>query len=282
MASTTELNNTAVGKDPERAAAIYVESEIAAPIDEVWRRTQDPGLHQRWDVRFTSIDGLDDPGDGPRRFRYVTSIGPGLHIDGWGRTARERRRPDGTASSTLEFGSDHPFSLIAHGAGFWRYVPTARGVRFLTRFDYTVRWGRAGRLLDRAFRPLFGWGTAWSFDRLRLWIERGICPERSRNQTVLHVVTVGALAAGAATSGVGSGPIGGMAGIAIGLAVLRWWRRPWPYVLAALAGAVLAIADRSAIGVAAIVLGVLALRTRRHLPSGSRPLRAPRRVEVAP
>jgi hypothetical protein len=34
--------------------------------------------------------------------------------------------------------------------------------------------------VDRlVFRPLMGWATAWSFDRLRLWCERGISPARS-------------------------------------------------------------------------------------------------------
>lgn len=33
-----------------------------------------------------------------------------------------------------------------------------------------------------------GWATAWSFDRLRLWCERGITPERSRNRWLLELV----------------------------------------------------------------------------------------------
>ncbi|MBC7763625.1 MAG: SRPBCC family protein, partial [Candidatus Saccharibacteria bacterium] len=37
------------------------------------------------------------------------------------------------------------------------------------------RWGR---LLDRVMiRPLVGWMTAWSFDRLRIWAETGVEPE---------------------------------------------------------------------------------------------------------
>lgn len=34
------------------------------------------------------------------------------------------------------------------------------------------------------FHPLIGWATAWSFDRLRLWIERGIPPEVSRDRAL--------------------------------------------------------------------------------------------------
>jgi hypothetical protein len=60
-------------------------------------------------------------------------------------------------------------------------VPTEDGVRFLTQYDYEPRFGVAGRAVDGLlFRPLLGWATAWSFDRLRLWLEDGIPPERSR------------------------------------------------------------------------------------------------------
>jgi hypothetical protein len=57
-------------------------------------------------------------------------------------------------------------------------VPTEAGTRFITRYDYDTRFGAPGRVLDRlVFRPLLGWATAWSFDRLRLWLEEGIAPE---------------------------------------------------------------------------------------------------------
>ena len=34
---------------------IYVEIPIRAPLEELWRLTQTPDLHQRWDLRFTRI-----------------------------------------------------------------------------------------------------------------------------------------------------------------------------------------------------------------------------------
>ena len=44
-----------------------------------------------------------------------------------------------------------------------------------------------GRAIDGTiFRPLMGWATAWSFDRLRLWIERGIDPASSVRQAIAH------------------------------------------------------------------------------------------------
>ena len=160
---------------------IYVETLIRAPLDEVWEKTQRPDLHERWDLRFTRIEYLPRAReDEPQRFLYATRIGFGVAIEGRGETVGERERPDGSRASALRFWSDDPKSLILRGSGYWRYVPVADGTRFLTRYDYETRFGRAGRVVDRlVFRPLLGWATAWSFDRLRLWVERGIEPERS-------------------------------------------------------------------------------------------------------
>ncbi|WP_127502544.1 hypothetical protein [Actinoplanes solisilvae] len=156
---------------------IYVETLIRAELGEVWLHTKNPQRHARWDLRFTRIDH-----ETAKRFRYRTTLLPGVHIDGYGHTTgdRDRDRPDGSALSVLRFGSADRRSLIAHGGGYWRYIPVADGVRFLTAYDYRPRWGRAGRLADRVFRPLFGWATAWSFDRLRLWLENGVSPATSR------------------------------------------------------------------------------------------------------
>ncbi len=100
---------------------------------------------------------------------------------GTGESVGEREGETGARTSALRFWSDDPRSLIRSGSGYWRYVPTGDGIRFLTRYDYEPRFGAAGRVFDRlAFRPLLGWATAWSFDRLRLWLEEGIEPERSR------------------------------------------------------------------------------------------------------
>ncbi|WP_433858041.1 hypothetical protein [Streptomyces kronopolitis] len=159
---------------------LYVEARIRAGIDEVWDRSQLPDRHQRWDLRFSEIDYLPcEPGE-PQHFRYATRVLPLLTVDGTGVSAGERNRPDGTRTSALRFFSAHPLSLIEEGRGYWRYIPDGEALRFLTGYDYRPRWGRFGRGVDRLlFRPLMGWATAWSFDRLRLWCERGITPERS-------------------------------------------------------------------------------------------------------
>ena len=66
---------------------------------------------------------------------------------------------------------------------------------FLTWYDYETRFGWAGRAVDRLlFRPLIGWATAWSFDRLRLWIERGIDPASSLRLSLIHALSCFGLA----------------------------------------------------------------------------------------
>jgi hypothetical protein len=174
---------------------IYVERLIRAPIDRVWQATQDPAMHQRWDLRFTDIEYLPRPsGTDPQRFRYATRIGFGVRIEGQGESVGARER-DGERTSALRFWSDDAWSLIRTGSGYWRYVPVSNGVRFLTVYDYDTRLGVVGKMVDAiAFRPLLGWATAWSFDRLRLWLERGIDPDLALERTLVHWIARGALA----------------------------------------------------------------------------------------
>ncbi|ARP74386.1 hypothetical protein LK07_24560 [Streptomyces pluripotens] len=159
---------------------LYIETHIRADLDGLWAHTQDPARHQRWDLRFTEIAYLPRGEGEPQRFRCATRVLPFLTVSGTGVAAGEEERSDGTRTSALRFSSPHPLSLIAEASGYWRYVPEAHGVRFLTGYDYRPRWGALGAAADRVlFRPLVGWATAWSFDRLRLWLERGITPERA-------------------------------------------------------------------------------------------------------
>ncbi len=202
-------------------AVIYVETLIDAPMERVWRTTQDPGTHRRWDLRFGRIDPV--PGSSPARFRYETTMLPGVRIGGYGVHAGDRGRPDGTRTSALRFGSEDPRSFIAAGSGYWRYVPGPGGVRFLTGYTYTTRWGRVGHLVDRLFGRAFGWATAWSFDRLRLWLERGVPPERARANAVRDVTlrALGVTAVGmlAATAGPTAAALAALAGSAVALAL---------------------------------------------------------------
>jgi hypothetical protein len=75
-------------------------------------------------------------------------------------------------------------------------VPAGASIRFLTRYDYAPRFGLAGRWFDAlVFRPVLGWATAWSFDRLRRWLERGVEPEAALRQALIHATARVALAA---------------------------------------------------------------------------------------
>lgn len=80
--------------------------------------------------------------------------------------------------------------MIREGAGYWNYIATGDGIRFITGYDYRTRFSWAGQLVDQlVFRPLIGWATAWSFDRLRLWIEKGIDPAVSMQRSLIHALS---------------------------------------------------------------------------------------------
>jgi hypothetical protein len=284
-------------------------------MDDLWSATQDPGQHQRWDVRFGSIEYLPRRDGEPQRFTYATRIAPGFTVAGTGESLGDRDRPDGSRWSGLKFWADDRRSLIAAGAGYWRYVVTDDGLRFLTRYDYRTRWGRAGEVVDRlVFRPLFGWATAWSFDRLRLWLEEGTPPERSRDQALTHAAAVAGLAGVWLYQGivpklwrVDSGEVAlwrkaagldvtaarravraaGAAEVAMGLLTIVKSDRKWPFVATAVLMPVLAAGawrtDRrtfsrafnpASLNWAMVALAAVVLASHEGRPSGRTPLRA--------
>ena len=174
---------------------IYVEIPMVASLDRLWELSQDPVLHPRWDLRFTSIKHL---GSGPvypqtigarpaaqpdwaQQFRYEFRL-PLHTIHGTGTSLGSRRSADGSATSVLKFTTTDVLSPIESGAGYWRYLPFDGGIRFLTGYNYQPGWGAAGKILDsRLIRPALGWATAISFDRLRLWAEHDVDPGTARN-----------------------------------------------------------------------------------------------------
>src|SRR5262245_28947007 len=169
---------------------VYVEVFIRGSIDDLWRKTQTPALHKRWDLRFSDIEYLPHTDESqPQQFRYVTRIGFGLQICGEGETIGNHDDKNGTRISALKFWSDDPKSLIQKGSGYWKYIPGQGGVRFLTWYDYQTRFGLIGKLFDKiVFRRLMTWATAWSFDRLRLWIEKSIDPAAALQSSVIHAI----------------------------------------------------------------------------------------------
>lgn len=81
-----------------RQDGIYVETFIAASMERVWELTQSPDVHQRWDLRFSSIRYLPKASDAePQRFLYETRIGLGLAIRGTGESVATRAGEDGSA-----------------------------------------------------------------------------------------------------------------------------------------------------------------------------------------
>lgn len=194
----------------------------------------------------------------PQLFRYATRIGFGLEIDGAGESLGQRDLPDGSSVSALSFGSSDPRSLIREGSGYWKYVPTDAGVRFLTSYDYEPRYGRIGKALDSLlFRPLMGWATAWSFDRLRIWLEQKTEPNVALRHALIHAIARLALAfvfvyQGAvpklfgrnvdelsmlSSMGVplnllgGAVSLVGIAEIILGICLFAVWRSRWPLVV---------------------------------------------------
>ena len=144
-------------------------------LETLWRLTQEPAEHPRWDLRFSSITPTTALDSGGARFVYERRM-PLHTIRGTGTSLGERHRPDGTRTSALRFTTADRLSPLGDGRGYWRYVPTDDGVRFITGYDYEPGWGA---FVDRLFmRRLIGWMTAWSFDRLRIWAETGVEPER--------------------------------------------------------------------------------------------------------
>ena len=167
--------------------SIYVEILIRGDMAELWERTQEPKEHQRWDLRFSEIDYLPRQPGQAQKFLYATRIGAGLRIDGAGESTGERDEASGRRTSALKFWSKDRKSLIEFGSGYWKYIPTSDGIRFITWYDYQTRFGAIGRLIDKLFfRSLIAWATAWSFDRLRLWVENDIPPEASRDRALVH------------------------------------------------------------------------------------------------
>ncbi|MFJ8089209.1 DoxX-like family protein [Lysinibacillus sp. NPDC095746] len=156
---------------------IYVEVDIRAPINETWNYTQNPKLHEQWDLRFTSITYIDKKSpEEAQRFTYETKVMPGIAVSGWGESKGEHHKKDGTKTSSLHFGTLQKISPIAEGKGYWRYIPNDKGLTFLTQYDYDVRYGKLGKLFDAVFRPVMGWATALSFDVLKRWLEKGENP----------------------------------------------------------------------------------------------------------
>ncbi|MFT9846849.1 DoxX-like family protein [Aneurinibacillus sp. REN35] len=299
---------------------VYVEAAIQTDVNTLWEYTQNPHKHERWDLRFSQITYLPKEEETkPQRFLYRTHIGFGLSIIGEGESIGSHTNEAGERTSSLRFWTGHPLSLIREGSGYWKYSPHESGVRFVTQYDYRTRFGWCGRWLDAvAFRPLIGWATAWSFDCLRLWLEKGIAPEISFSRSAVQWISIWTLAlvwiyqglvpkviyrdAGelALLHGLGISPdsvgpivlIGaGILEIVFGISTLLFWRQRVWFLLTIIlllglgTGAFLGDAavftapfNPVSLNVLMMSLSLIALINRHHLPDAKRCIRERKRV----
>lgn len=170
-------------------------------------------------------------------------------------------------------------------------------------------------MLDLVFKPLIGWATAWGFDCLRLWIERGIEPEYSVERSLTHAACRMTLAAVWLYQGIvpklafgeTSGELGtiraaglfagaertvlhvaGVVEILVGLALLVWWRARSlllaVVVMLVLLGAAAAVVEPAilvhqfnpvALNLSMIALAAVGWWACRDLPSAANCLRRP-------
>ncbi|WP_442600278.1 DoxX-like family protein [Neobacillus sp. D3-1R] len=164
-------------------------------MDRLWEYTQNPAIHTEWDVRFTEITYLEKCENKPQQFLYKTKIGFGIEIAGKGESGGQKMDENGERVSSLKFSTDHPLSLIQTGRGYWKYKQNGKTIDFLTQYDYDTRFGKVGEWIDHLlFRPLLGWATAWSFDALKLWLEKGYHPRQSMIKTATYWLICWALA----------------------------------------------------------------------------------------
>lgn len=150
-------------------------------MDNLWEHTQNPQLHQQWDLRFSTIQYLPkENSEDPQHFLYSRKVLLGISVNGIGESVGVKSKENGEATSALKFSSDSSLSLIKEGSGYWKYIPGADGIKFLTGYNYTTRWGVLGKIIDKVlFRPLMIRGTAWSFDCLKNWLEKDIHPRQA-------------------------------------------------------------------------------------------------------
>src|SRR5258708_8439299 len=150
-----------------RARKIVVEAIIPAPVDVVWGRSQVPEQHTGWGIRLNHIAYLDRPDDrGYHLMDYRTNIALGVTIQGYGRYLSNSEH----SHSSFEFDSDDWKSIIRNGRGIWLYRSCTGGTLFKNVYDYDVRHGWLGRVLDPAlFRTPLQLATARGFEKLRHW-----------------------------------------------------------------------------------------------------------------
>ncbi|AOC56501.1 hypothetical protein [Bacillus pumilus] len=166
---------------------VYVETTIHAPIEKVWEYTQNPKLHEQWDLRFSTISLNEPQNEQPQSFLYEKHLGFGLSVTGTGAYRTRMMDERNERASSLKFKSSHPLSFIKEGSGYWKYMKTSDHIVFQTQFDYKTKEGKGWTWADRIlFRPMIGFMTAFSFGALKTWLEKGTHPRLLLERTLAH------------------------------------------------------------------------------------------------
>ncbi|TYS28585.1 hypothetical protein [Bacillus pumilus] len=166
---------------------VYVETTIHAPIEKVWEYTQNPKLHEQWDLRFSTISFNEPQNEQPQSFLYEKHLGFGLSVTGTGAYRTRIMDERNERASSLKFKSSHPLSFIKEGGGYWKYMKTSDHIVFQTQFDYETKEGKGWAWADRIlFRPMIGCMTAFSFGALKVWLEKGTHPRLLLERTLAH------------------------------------------------------------------------------------------------
>ncbi|MCM3147469.1 hypothetical protein [Bacillus pumilus] len=166
---------------------VYVETTIHAPIEKVWEYTQNPKLHEQWDLRFSTISLNEPQNEQPQSFLYEKHLGFGLSVTGTGAYRTRMMDERNERASSLQFKSSHPLSFIKEGSGYWKYMKTSDHIVFQTQFDYKTKEGKGWTWADRIlFHPMIGFMTAFSFGALKTWLEKGTHPRLLLERTLAH------------------------------------------------------------------------------------------------
>jgi hypothetical protein len=164
-----------------------VETTIHAPIEKVWEHTQNPKLHEQWDLRFSTISLNEPQNEQPQSFLYEKHLGFGLSVTGTGAYRTRMMDERNERASSLNFKSSHPLSFIKEGSGYWKYIKTSDHIVFQTQFDYKTKEGKGWTWADKIlFRPMIGFMTAFSFGALKTWLEKGTHPRLLLERTLAH------------------------------------------------------------------------------------------------
>jgi len=139
-----------------RRRPIHIAIDLPVSAERLWATLSDHVAQPTWDGRFSRISMRGT------ELRYETRLGPIVFV-GHGRVMLERP----LRQSSFAFDSADPKNPILEGRGVWLVDAHEKGVIFRTSYDYDVRWGALGALVDRfAIRPWFTRQTARSFERL--------------------------------------------------------------------------------------------------------------------